>query len=194
MAYFETDFGIDELQLKINRYEDMLFGIAYLRLGNRQDAEDVVQETFYRYFRRMKNGNAFADEEHEKAWLIKVSINACRKLRRSAWVRHRAGQAPEELEGRTAETQMGDRSEELKTPSELPEEQVLRRERGEELLKAVMSLPEKYKDVIHLFYYDDLSVREIGALLGRKEATVTAQLTRGRELLRKALREEYDFA
>ncbi len=60
-------------------------------------------------------------------------------------------------------------------------------------MSAVMELPAKYRDVIHLFYYEELSVKEIARITGRVESTVTSQLTRGRELLRKSLKGEYDF-
>ena len=74
-----------------------------------------------------------------------------------------------------------------------PEESAVRREEKRMLLRAVLGLPEKYRDVIHLFYYEELSVKEIARITGRGESTVTSQLTRGRELLRKSLKEEYDF-
>ena len=67
-------------------------------------------------------------------------------------------------------------------------------EEKEMLFRAVSALPVRYREVIHLFYYEELSVREIARVMGRKESTVTSQLTRGRELLRKSLKEEYDFA
>lgn len=167
-----------DLQLKIDEYEKMLFGIAFVRLGNREDAEDAVQETFYRYLKRMQQ-EGFGDAEHEKAWLIRVIVNLCGKYRASAWFRHRTAQPPMETAGE------GDMA---------PEKQAFEAERRERLLAAVMALPVKYRDVIHLFYYEGMTVREIGRVLGRKESTVTSQLTRGRALLRQSLKEEYDFA
>ena len=74
-----------------------------------------------------------------------------------------------------------------------PEEDAIRKERNRRLLKAVWDLPEKYRDVIHLFYYQELSVREIAGVTGRAESTVTSQLTRARELLRRSLKEEFEF-
>ncbi|MBO5282289.1 MAG: sigma-70 family RNA polymerase sigma factor [Lachnospiraceae bacterium] len=74
------------------------------------------------------------------------------------------------------------------------EEAVLCRERAGAVMEAVWKLPMRYRDVIHLFYYEDLSVNEIAEILGRKTSTVTSQLTRGREILKKSLKEEYDFA
>ena len=78
-----------ELQLKIGKYGDMLFKLSLLRLQNPQDAEDVVQEVFYQYIRFY---GTFQSEEHEKAWLLKTTVNACRKVWRSAWKRHRSSE------------------------------------------------------------------------------------------------------
>ena len=78
-----------ELQLKIGKYGDMLFKLSLLRLQNPQDAEDVVQEVFYQYIRFY---GTFQSEEHEKAWLLKTTMNACRKVWRSAWKRHRSSE------------------------------------------------------------------------------------------------------
>lgn len=168
------------LQEKIDRYSDMLFKIAYLRLMNMQDAEDVVQEVFYRYIQRTEG---FADAEHEKAWLIKVTLNACRKIWRSAWNRHRSDEDVILSERFPVEERV-----------QGPEESVIAADDSRLLLEAVKTLPTKYREVIHLFYYEELSIKEIGEVTGRKDSTVTSQLTRGRELLRKKLREEYDFA
>lgn len=197
MAEFEKDELHLKIDEKIDRYKGMLFGIAYLRLEHRQDAEDAVQETFYRYLLHLRAGRNFADEEHEKAWLIKVMINCCRKYRRSAWVRHRSA---EPLEDQLDNLPARGGREPLRNAAETaggqtaPEDEMLRRESGEQVLSAVRALPVQYRDVIHLFYYEGMSVREMGALLGRKESTVTSQLTRGRELLRESLKEEFDFA
>lgn len=87
---------MEALQQKINNYSSLLYRIAFLQLKNNQDAEDVVQETFYRL---VKNRKEFETPEHEKAWLIKVTLNGCRKVWRSAWYRHTdivpAGELPE---------------------------------------------------------------------------------------------------
>lgn len=171
-----------ELQEKIDEYGDMLFRLSYMRLQNTQDAEDVVQEVFYRYL--MYDGE-FESREHERAWLLKVALNACRKLWRSAWRRyHSDGDWTEEC-GVTAAEAEGTVPE--------PETAAFRQEERRRLLAAVMALPAKYREVIHLFYYEEFSVKEIARVTGRGESTVTSQLTRGRELLKKSLKEEYDF-
>lgn len=172
----------EKLQEKIDSYSDMLFKIAYARMGNRADAEDVVQETFYQYFRSSKE---FDDEEYEKAWLIRVTLNGCRKVWRSGFYRRRSDVSDPEQISLQQEQETGEGS---------PEEAFLDKERARTVLEAVWRLPVTYRDVIHLFYYEELSVKEIAVILERKVSTVTSQLTRGRELLKKSLKEEYDFA
>lgn len=172
----------EKLQERIDSYSDMLFKIAYARMGNRADAEDVVQETFYQYF---KASRKFEDEEYEKAWLIRVTLNGCRKVWRSGFNRRRSDLSDPEQVSPGQEQEAGEGS---------PEEAFLDKERARTVLEAVWRLPVTYRDVIHLFYYEELSVKEIAVILERKVSTVTSQLTRGRELLKKSLKEEYDFA
>ncbi len=175
-----SKFGdMERLQQKIDRYSDMLYRIAFLQLRNSQDAEDVVQETFYQFIKGRKE---FETEEHEKAWLIKVTLNGCRKVWRSAWYRHREDLPAQELpeDGETA-------------AGSSMESAVLQEERRREILGAVMKLPGKYREVIHLFYYQQMSIKEIALVTERKESTVTSQLTRGRDMLRKNLKEEYRY-
>lgn len=174
-----------QLQLKMEEYGDMLFKLSYIRLQNVQDAEDVVQEVFYQY---LKHPQEFESPEHEKAWLLKVAVNACRKVRRSAWRRH---QADFDMDMEWPEAADGE-ADAVGQPHN-PEEAAVLQEERRRLLKAVLLLPAKYRDVIHLFYYEELSVKEIARVTGRGESTVTSQLTRGRELLRKSLKGEYDF-
>lgn len=163
----------DILQRKINEYSDMLYKLALLQLRNRQDAEDVVQETFYQLIRTKKE---FESPEHEKAWLIRVTMNGCKRIWRSAWRRHTDPMPEREP---AAEDSI--------------EQETLKREQKRELLDAVMKLPRKYREVIHLFYFQELSVSDICLVMDRKESTVTSQLTRGRALLKKRLREEYRY-
>lgn len=163
----------EQMQEKIDLYTDMLYKIAYLQLKNSYDAQDIVQETFYQYIKYNKD---FESAEHEKAWLIRVTLNACKKFWRSAWFRHT--EAMPKLEP-FSENRL--------------EQETVEKESRKELLQHVWNLPAKYREVIHLFYYEELSVKEISTLTGRKESTVTSQLTRGRELLRKNLKEEYQY-
>ncbi len=161
------------MQERIDLYSDMLYKIAYLQLKNSEDAKDIVQEVFYQY---IKSEKEFESGEHEKAWLIKVTLNQCKKLWRSAWFRHTEGLPKQDL------------------PSENRlEAEVIEKERRRDLAKEVWRLPRKYREVIHLFYFEEMSVKEICEATGRRTSTVTSQLTRGRELLKKRLKEEYRY-
>lgn len=161
------------MQERIDLYSDMLYRIAYLQLQNSEDAKDIVQEVFYQY---IKNQKEFESEEHEKAWLIRVTLNGCRKLWRSAWFRHTEGLPKQDM---ASESYL--------------ETEIIEREKRKILLEEVWKLPRKYREVIHLFYFEEMSIKEIGEVTGRKQSTVTSQLTRGRELLKKRLKEEYRY-
>lgn len=160
--------------LKIQNYSDMLYKIALTQMKNRHDAEDIVQEVMYQYIKSSKN---FENEEYEKAWLIHVTLNACRKVWRSAWYKHSIPFLSVIEKG---------------TESGL-EENIIYQEEGREIIAAVLKLPRKYREVIHLFYFQELSINEIAGITGRKVNTITSQMTRGRELLRKTLKEDYHF-
>lgn len=164
----------EQLQSKIDRYAQMLYKIALVQTKNTYDAQDIVQEVFYQY---MKRNISFESEEHEKAWLIKVTLNDCRRMFRLAFNRHTVPMPSEEYE----------------TKDKGVEEAYIRKEKQEEIWKAVFALPAKYRDVLHLFYFEEMSVKEISTVLKRKESTVTSQLTRGRELLKKKIKEEYRY-
>lgn len=142
----------------LERYGDMVYRLAYARTQQKSDAEDVFQETFLRYIRKKP---VFRCEEHRKAWLLRVTINLSKKLKASAWVRHTV---PLEAD----------------TPYAQPEMSELR----EELWK----LPQKYRTVLHLYYFEELSVQEICRLLDQKPSTVRSWLTRARALLKKRLK------
>ena len=151
-----------QIEALIEKYEKTVYKLAYSYLRNKQDADDIYQEVFLRYFR---NKPEFAGEEHEKAWFIRTTVNCCKNLCTSSWFRRTAP-----LE----ENALGDEA------VYVPQEQ-------SELFTAVMALPTKYRTVVHLFYYEGYSVREIAELTGEKAATVTTRLNRARAKLRDAL-------
>lgn len=149
-----------ETRRAINQYADMVRRICLLHLKNRTDTEDVFQDVFLKY---AMHDAAFENPSHEKAWLIRVTLNACRDLRRSLF---RHGTLPLDL---------------------LSEEAACVPPQEREVLQAVLSLPEKYKTVLYLHYYEGYSAKEIGPLVNRRENSVYSLLSRGRELLRQAL-------
>lgn len=144
----------------VDKYQDLVYRTALTVTGNTADAEDVMQEAFFRYFRFHPD---FENEAHERAWLIRVTINAGRNVLRSAWRRRRVDFDPE-LVAQTQE-EPGD----------------------SRVLSAVMELPEKYRVAIYLYYYEEYSVREIADLTSQTEAAVSQQLSRGRRKLRSKL-------
>ena len=160
----------------MEQYMPMVYRIAFARLGDRSDAEDVTQEVFLRYFRTNLNYN---DEEHRKAWLIRCAVNCAKNTASSAWNRHRAS---------------GEMLENSDDPENEPaysdcEEQFEKSERRISVLNAVMKLPEKYRTVIHLFYFEDMSITQISGVIGAGESTVKSQLCRARKLLKPLLSE-----
>ncbi len=144
------------------RYQNMVYRIALHYFGNSQDAEDAVQEVFLRLYAAEKS---FESPEHLRRWLIRVTVNVCRDVLRSPWRRRRVS-----LE-------------------ELPEEPVFDQPEQAALYREVMALPEKYRTVLNLFYYEELSVKEIGELLGLRTSAVTTRLHRARARLKEQLGE-----
>ncbi len=146
-------------------YQDHLFAAAFHICENAADAEDIVQETLLRYHNSRKD---FESEEHIRAWLFRVAVNLAKNVRRSFW-RHRTVPLEDYMETLTFAS---------------PE--------SEMLFAEVMHLPEKYRIVIHLFYYEDCSVREISRILKISESNVKVRLNRGRKMLKQTLQEGWD--
>ncbi len=152
--------GDSTLQI-IDRYKSTVFKIAYTYCKNRSDSDDVFQEVFLRYFKKKP---VFADKIHEKAWFIRVTINCSKKLLLSSWFKKTQPLENENLTFETAEQS--------------------------ELFYAVLDLPLKYRAVVHLYYYEDYTIKEIAELTAQKETTVATQLQRARQLLKTRLKEE----
>ncbi|MBQ8195614.1 MAG: sigma-70 family RNA polymerase sigma factor [Oscillospiraceae bacterium] len=157
-------------------YMPMVYRIAFSRLGSTHEAEDITQEVFMKYFRADISYN---DEEHRKAWLIRCAINCTKTLVTSAWYRHRASD-----EGLDNMEEQGD------IPGS--DGDIDKIEQKNAVMSAVMKLPEKYRTVIHLFYFEDMSVAQISKATGIREATVKSQLSRARDMLKPMLK-EVDF-
>lgn len=154
-----------ETQALAETYRDRLFAAAFQVCGNAADAEDAAQEALLRYHISEKQ---FESEQHVRAWLLRVAINCAKNLSRSFF---RRNTVPLETYMETLEFDSGE---------------------SREIFREVMSLPETYRLVIHLYYYEDYSVAEIGKILGLTESNVKVRLSRGRQLLRKALQEVWD--
>lgn len=147
----------------VRRYADMVYRLAVLNTRNRYEAEDVFQEVFLKLFRH-KEG--ICNEEHLKAWLIRVTVNQCKSLAVTVWNKRRVSMGSVAEQGEEMQADEGE----------------------SEVYEAVKKLPPKYREVIHLFYYEELQIREIAAVLERNEATIKTQLARGRQMLEKMLK------
>ncbi len=142
----------------IDTYKDMVYRAALTAVGNHEDAEDIMQEVFLKYFRTHP---VFESTEHEKAWFLRVTINKSKNLVRSAWKKRRSDM----------------------DMTKIPQPQ----EEHSYVLDAVLALPEKYRIAIYLHYYEGYSIKEIAVITERSEAAVAQHLTRGRKRLEKYL-------
>lgn len=146
----------------VAQYQNMVYRIALSQTGSAADAEDAVQEVFLRLF---TSKHPPEGGEYLRHWLIRVTVNYCRDLLKSPWWRRRI------------------------PLDSIPEEPVFQHEEEAELYREVMGLPEKYRTVLELFYYEEFSVREIAEVLGIKESLVTTRLSRARARLKEHLQE-----
>ena len=147
----------------IDRYGDTVRRLCLLYLKNYADTEDIFQTVFLKYALRSA---AFASPEHEKAWFIRVTINGCKDLLKSFFF-----------------TKTVSLEEALPLTAPIPQQY-------RDVLEQVMILPQKYKEVIFLHYYEGYSAPEIGRILRKNTNTVYTLLNRGREMLRGQLEKE----
>lgn len=154
----------EDVNRVMEKYADMVRRICFVHLKNLQDTEDVFQEVYLKY---LLYEGSFESSGHEKAWFIRVTINSCtdwlRKLSHRKWL-------PLEI---------------------LAEENEIEDSFSEEILEAVLQLPEKYKNVIYLFYYEEYTAVEIAKILGKKENTIYTWLSRAKGILRERLGGEW---
>lgn len=149
-------------------YQNNLYAAAFNVCKNAEDAKDakdVVQDTFIQYYSLKKD---FDSEQHIRAWLFRVAINRAKNMNRTFWRRNK------------------------KSLEDYMETLVFETSESEELFETVMKLPEKYRIVIHLFYYEDYNVNEIADILKISQSNVKARLSRGRSLLKERLQEEWN--
>ena len=145
----------------VDKYRPMVFRIAYGYTGSYEDSDDISQEVFLKLYQVKKR---FNDEEHRKAWLIRVAVNASKSLLRTSWRVKR---------------------------SVLPEDMPYYSDVHErELFDCVMRLPVKYRTVVYLYYYEDYPVEDVARLTGIGKSAVTTRLARAREMLKRTYEKE----
>ena len=145
------------------KYFDMVYRLALARTKDKYFAEDVCQSVFLKY---IKSDKTFESEQHSKAWLIRDCINESKTLLTSSW---------------------------HKKTAPLSEEIAFSTPEKSDLFDKVQKLPSKYSTIIHLHYYEDLSITQIANILKMHESTVKSRLFRGRQKLKEILGERYDY-
>lgn len=149
-----------EFDKLVEKYANTMFRCAYSYCQNRMDAEDVIQEVFLKY---LKKKPKFIDENHEKAWLLRVTINVSKDYIKSFGYK--------------------------KTQSLNDDIPLIDKEKSD-VWEAVSGLPPKYRIVIQLYYQENYSIKEISKLLKVKESTIGTQLGRAKEKLKRLMKEE----
>ena len=156
-----------EFERKYHLYKDLLYRISFTYVKNQADAEDLLQEVFLKL---LYQAPVFESEEHEKRWLIRVTVNMAKNFVKSIWVRQR-----DSLEN--CETLI---------PWSMDSDK-------KELLREVLDLPDKCKAVMYLHYYEGYTCKEISRMLGLTESAVKMRLKKGRSLLKMNLLEGGTF-
>ena len=151
------------LEALVERYQTSLLRTCFLYLGDAALAEDAVQETFLKAYRALPG---FRGDSSEKTWLMRIAVNTCRDLTRTAWFRHVDGHI---------------------TPDMLPEAAAPPDPEAFDLLTDVMRLPVKQREVVLLYYYQGMEVREVAKALGITKSSVSGRLKSARDNLRRLL-------
>ena len=164
-----------DFETVLRRHADCITRLCLVNTGNQEDAKDCCQNVFLKLYLSDKK---FSNEEHLKAWLIRIAINECRDFHRTLWKRKvdlgYQGVTEEKLSGKQIIN---------------GEEQVIYKEECRELLAALQRLPERYREVLYLYYYESFHTGEIAEMLNLRVNTVKSRLLRGRKKLAERMGE-----
>lgn len=162
-----SNTGNEYIEKAVQNYSKSMLNAAYSILKSSDDAEDAVQEAFLKYIQKQPTFNS---REHEKAWLIRVTINISKNMLRSSERKN------------------------LPVGEDILNNQIEKsNENTNEILECVLCLEEKYRIIIHLYYYEEYSLKEIASILHLPLATVGTRLSRGRKILKTMLKGEFDL-
>ena len=152
----------DGIENIVRTYGNMLYRLCFVMLGNESDAEDAVQESLIKY---LQKAPSFENTEHEKAWLITVATNRCKDI-----LRFRKRHPQTDLENLRETPQFSSDS---------------------GILEALMTLPEKFRFILTLYYVEEYRIEDIAKIIGRTPSAVKMRLQKGRRLLEETFRKEY---
>lgn len=155
-----------ETRRAMERYSDTVRRICMIHLKNADDTEDIFQNVFLKY---ALSSVSFESDEHEKAWFIRVTINGCRDLLKSFFRSHTV------------------------SLDEIPEQPAELTSDYSDVWNAVFSLPQKYRDVVYLHYFEDYTAPQISRIIGKNVNTVYTLLNRAKKMLREKLGGDYDY-
>ncbi|GFH43487.1 DNA-directed RNA polymerase sigma-70 factor [Lactococcus hodotermopsidis] len=167
----ENFFQLD-LDKVVEEYADMVYRIAFVRMKNKNEADDIFQEVFLRL---VKHHERIKDATHLKAWLIRVTINCCKKQYDLAWHKKRVTMAETQFE-----IELGNAQEVIFLADDV----------NETLMTMILNLSDDHKTVLLLFYFERYSIREISRLIEQSESTVKTRLSRARKALKKKMEGE----
>lgn len=163
MAADKSTGGIEAFQRLVEQYQAALLRTCYVMLKDYALAEDAVQETFLKAYRAMDN---FRGDCSEKTWLMQIAMNTCRDMKRRAWFR---------------------RVERRASLEQIPQPSVPFEARDDSIIQSVMRLPLKEREVLLLYFYQDMTLKEVGQSLGLSKSTVSNRLKLAKEKLKAVL-------
>lgn len=161
--------NVTEYNSCVDKYLKMVYRISFHYFGNREDAEDVSQDVFLKLY---SHNTKFESEEELKAWIIRVTTNTCHSYFRNPFRKRKT-----EIDEKEIENIVGSSS---------SEQEIINRK---VVMDAVMSLPERYRIVVYLYYYEEYSICQISNTLNIKETTIQTRLSRAREKLKSVLKD-----
>lgn len=154
-------YSTAEIETMVKRYGNMVFRLALVKMKQKETADDIFQEVFIKL---IKLRNRLDSCEHEKAWMIKTTLNCCKDMWKSAWVRRIVY---EQLDSTCEDSNMIEKDDGIYT--------------------LVLKLPDKYRVIVHLYYYEEFSIKEISEMLKMNGNTISTRLKRARDILKKEL-------
>lgn len=161
---YRQDFGTDTyIQYILGKYSETIIKLSYTYVKNTFDAEDIAQDVLLSLIKRNK---PFESEEYERAWILRTTINKSKNHLSSGWIK---------------------RTVSIEDTHDMPSDETDLSAEESAVMEAVLSLPEKYRTPIHLFYYDGYTINEIADIIRKKPATVGTLLARGRAMLKKLM-------